>query len=446
MPSAFALIVLPLPLLWVLLFAGRAPAQPSPQPLPAADLATGGGLQLEQAIALALARNPQALAARRSLAVSEAEILVAGAVPNPTLGLVNGEFLPDVIKTSFLFVQQTFELGGKRPARIAVAEGEVGVARARLVESLLDLRTRVRRAYSEAFAAGAISRSLAESEVGYGRLVDVAAQRFRLGDIPELDLIRARQELGAAQNELRAARAREAAAGIALSALIGRTRQEPPVELPPVSRFVLQVEQNVYLPQNPLDAQERGRKLNALIEMALANRPDLRTLNNRSDVVRFQGRLAEAQRTPDLTVGLGPRYEKEDITRWGLAASVGITLPVFYRQEGEIARAEARSLQLRTEREALVRQIEAEVESAYTRALAARQEQETFEDSLLPGALEIERIARLAYERGKSDLTVSINAQAAANLARRRYYQSLNDYQTALADLEKAVGLPLTTS
>ncbi|MBW4697774.1 MAG: TolC family protein [Aphanocapsa lilacina HA4352-LM1] len=400
-------------------------------------------LELEQAFELALLKSPQATALGRRLAVSEAAVLVAGAVPNPSIG-ATFESAGAENRSNVPFIEQTFELGGKRDARLAVADGQVALTRVEIAEALRELRAQVRRAYAELLVVRAGFEALQEVAAAGERLAAAAAQRFRLGDIPELDLIRARQELALAQNELQLARSREAAARIQLNTLIGRA-PEAALTVPTVAQFSLRVENDSLLPSDNLPSNERERKLRDLIALALANRADLQVLGGQMALAGAERRLAEAERAPDLRVGAGPRLSFDETLQVGAAAAVNVSLPLWYAQQGQIARAEATTRQLETEREVLVARIKAEVESAFVRVLSAREQQQIYEQGLLPTARTVEQTARLAYERGKADLTVAIGAQATGNLTRTRYYQSILEYQTALADLEKAIGIPLTT-
>lgn len=395
-------------------------------------------LGLEEAIAVAMERNPNALAAQRRLPVAQAEILVAGAVPNPSMRF-DGEFVGESSKVALPVVEQPFELGGKRGARLAVADAQVALTRAQIAQVLTEVRAQVRRAYAELLVSRADAEALAQAAGNASRLAGIAGERVRLGDVPELDLIRARQEEAQADNELQLGRTRQRTAEIALNALLGRD-VEAPIALPPVPQFALRVEKHVYLPGDPGDPKESGRKLQALLGLALANRLDLRAVEQRIALARAERRLAEAARVPDLTLGAGPLFEQQTV---GIVAAVGISLPVWYRQEGQIARTEATLEQLDSERAALTKQIEAEVRSAYLRVLAARGQQGVYARSLLPGAQETAQISQIAYERGKADLTVPIAAQTALAQTRRRYHQALFDREAALADLERSVGIAL---
>ncbi len=400
-------------------------------------------LNLEEAFTLALERSPRALALRRQLAVSESGILTAGAVPNPSLTVADADFVGRESKATLLFFEQVFELGGKRDARLRLADAGVALTRVEIAQSLWQLRSEVRKAHAELSVARADLGAIAEVASGGERLVAVAEQRLRLGDIPELDLIRVRQELAALRNELSTGRARVAAAEIALGDLIGRP-PEVPQSVPQAAQFALRVEADSFLPRDPSNKAERADKLRRLIGQALANRPQLRLLKAQLGVAEAEKNLAETERAPNLLLGVGPRFEREEGDRLGVSARVGLTLPLWYRQEGQIARAEAQAGQLIAERDARERATTAEVQSAYERILAAREQLVAFEEVLLPGAREVEQISRLAYERGKSDLTVSINAQTAGILTRQRYHRAVLDYQVALADLERAVGVPAT--
>lgn len=399
-------------------------------------------LEVDQAVKLALKQNPQILAAQRRLAVSESEVTIAGAVPNPTLS-GSYENAGGDVKANFPFVEQPLELGNKRGARLTVANAQVALTRVQIADTLRQIRFQVFKAYAELLVARANTQALEEVVGNNERLVRVTQQRIQLGDVPELDLLRAQQELAQAQNEVQLNQNRQKAAQITLNTLMG---QEPfePLEVMPVSQLLLKVEKNTYLPADPQDLNQRDQKLQILVTKALSNRLDLNVLDNQIQVTQAQKHLAEAERTPDLVIGLGPRFAFKESTEFGFAASVGITLPIWYQQQGQIARAEATQQQLNAERTALTKQIAAEVGSAYLKMLSARNQQQVYEQKLLSNTRSIEEIARIAYERGKADVTVPINAQTVGSLTRQRYYQAILDYQMALADLERAVGVPLS--
>ncbi|WP_312553968.1 TolC family protein, partial [Massilia sp.] len=109
-----------------LAFGGSSAAAP----LHGAAAGTAQALDLQSAIRLALAQ-PRLRAAGHEAAASEAAIDQAGRYPNPTLEyLREGEQAGT--RTTTIQINQPIELGGKRRARVALAEGEAALARSDL--------------------------------------------------------------------------------------------------------------------------------------------------------------------------------------------------------------------------------------------------------------------------------------------------------------------------
>src|SRR5258706_6341947 len=98
---------------------------------------------LQAAFDRALNANPTIAAARLGRAVNTAGLRVAGERPNPD---VHAEIEKETPKQSF-GVSVPFELGGKRARRIAVAEATLEVGEAELAQTIIDIRSQVRRAY-----------------------------------------------------------------------------------------------------------------------------------------------------------------------------------------------------------------------------------------------------------------------------------------------------------
>jgi cobalt-zinc-cadmium efflux system outer membrane protein len=66
-----------------------------------------------------------------------------------------------------------------------------------------------------------------------------------------------------------------------------------------------------------------------------------------------------------------------------------------------------------------------------------------FQKDLLPTAAHVARLARRSYQIGSTDLATAIVAQQQYQQTLSNYFDTVVSYQTAWADLEKAVGLPI---
>ena len=125
------------------------------------------------------------------------------------------------------------------------------------------------------------------------------------------------------------------------------------------------------------------------------------------------------------------------------AASVNVGLPIFSRNQGEIAASIATTSQLRGQREAIRRTVENAVYAATARVEAARQQVQTFQQRLIPVATELESLSEESYRAGRTSVLGVLDAQRSLRDLSRDAVQASLDLQMALAELEDLLGTPL---
>src|SRR4051812_13460478 len=134
-------------------------------------------LTLDAAFERALTNNPTIAAARLRRTVDVAGLSVAGERPNPD---VHVEFEKETPKQSF-GVAIPLEVGGQRGKRLAVAEATLAVGEATLAQTIIDVRTQVRRAYFGRLIADGRLAVLDELRQFATRARDAAQARFDVG-------------------------------------------------------------------------------------------------------------------------------------------------------------------------------------------------------------------------------------------------------------------------
>ena len=216
----------------VVLVSTAAPrAQEPPRP------AAADSLVLADALALALGASPDLAALGFELAAREALVRQAGRRPNPTLGLdaenlfapsgdASGASPGETTQTT-LSVALPLELGGRRAARVRVAEAERDGLAPEVDAVRRGIRARVAARFAAALAAQGRARLAAETAALAGEVRSTVAQQVALGDRSPIDETRAGVALARVQAEAaRADRTREAALR-ALAALWGAAGQPP---------------------------------------------------------------------------------------------------------------------------------------------------------------------------------------------------------------------------
>jgi outer membrane protein TolC len=117
-----------------------------------------------------------------------------------------------------------------------------------------------------------------------------------------------------------------------------------------------------------------------------------------------------------------------------------MNLPIFTRNQGEIAQSIANSRVLDAETAATERSVSARVESAFYDLEAQRTQVRLYHDRLLPVARQLESMAEESYRAGKTGILTAIQAQQDVQSVESSYLQSLEQLQDLYAGLEETVG------
>ena len=118
-------------------------------------------------------------------------------------------------------------------------------------------------------------------------------------------------------------------------------------------------------------------------------------------------------------------------------------LPIFHNQGAEIKKVKINLYQDEVRLRDLQRQARLEIDTAYSRLLAARKNLSLFQDSLIPSARTSMQMAQRSYEVGKTPLVNVVFAQQSVQQVLTSYMDTVVDYQNAWVELEKAVGVPV---
>ena len=149
-----------------------------------------------------------------------------------------------------------------------------------------------------------------------------------------------------------------------------------------------------------------------------------------------------------LLVGFGflmvfvKKYGRSALTATFLLVSVAI--PLFSRNQGEIAASMATTDTIKARREATRRQVEAGVFAAFERVSAQKARADAFRTALVPIAVAIQGLAEESYRLGRDSILSALLAQRALRDVKSEYFEALLALQAAVADLEDILGAPIT--
>jgi cobalt-zinc-cadmium efflux system outer membrane protein len=375
-------------------------------------------ISLQAALDLAAKQNLDLLAARQRQAVSKAGVQIARQRPNPTLSF---DALRDTPHEG-VFADQPLELGGKRGRRIEVAHQEGALTDLEIAGLERQIRRQTREAYFQVSFSRAESQRLAHILELAHRLEQIAKDRFNAGDVAQLEVIQAGLEVARAQADYKVAQQEEKVSLSQLNALLNEpaTTDWKPVEalrdLPPA----------VSLPE--------------LIQLAYNSNPDLQHVVQEQKVEESRRALLKAERIPNLDLEFGMDFNAPGEFRMGPRSQISMALPIFARNQGEIAQSRATQNLLDAEEAALKRSVAAKVETAYYDLDAQRTQADTYRATLMPIAQQLESLAEQSYRAGKTDILMVLTAQRNVQDVEHSYLQSLLTVQSTFAGLEEIVG------
>jgi cobalt-zinc-cadmium efflux system outer membrane protein len=378
-------------------------------------------INLQTALELAERQNLDLLAARARTAVAEAGVKIAGQRPNPTASV---GVLRDSPHES-LFFDQPLELGGKRQRRIEVAqqEGKLTDVAISALERLV--RREVRDAFYTLALARAITAQHAQALQLAQRLQQIAQTRFESGDVPQLELIQAELEVSRAEAQLRVSQQEETVSLSRFNALLDE---------PAATRWEL---------AGSLEDAPPALALPELEGRAYQSNPELQRLAQEEMVERSRNAWLRADRIPNLGLEFGTDYNAPRDFRVGPRGQLSIMLPIFTRNQGEIAQSLANQRVLEGETLATKRAVAGHVEEAYLELSARQTQVELYRKTLVPVARRLEGMAEESYQAGKANILTVLDAQRNVQQVEREYLDSLFAMQGALAALEETVGAPL---
>ncbi|WP_336692872.1 TolC family protein [Delftia acidovorans] len=392
----------------------------APSAAPVSESATAGPpLDLQQALALALDGNPGLRAARQALAATEGAVLQSQARPNPELAW-SQEDTRRSTRTLTMQLNQTLEVGGKREARMRVAERGRDLARAELAGAEAALRADVGTAFFGVLAAQQRVVLAGQTlEIASGAR-EAAARRVAAGKVAPLEETKARvAESGARLEQAQARSALRVARG-QLQALWGERvrpfgQAEGAVDALPLLPELAALQQRIEQAPAVLRARQALEQSRATVD------------------------LERARRLPDPTVSLGVKRATE-VGRNQLVVGVSVPLPVFDSNRGNQLQALRLADQAEEQLLATRVQLQARLFEARELLQASREQARQLAEEVLPTARTAYELASRGFALGKFAYLDVLDAQRTWSEARSQYLDQLLATHRAAADIDRLLG------
>ncbi|HET6146031.1 MAG TPA: TolC family protein [Polyangia bacterium] len=322
-----------------------------------------------------------------------------------------------------LHVEQAVEIGGQRGARLDEVERAVDAADARERLAEIESGARARAGYVAALLGTALVQSTTERETLAARMENSVRARVEAGAASEIELRLAEVERGRMHRERVDAQRMAGEALAELRALLA---------LPPAAEVKL---------TTPLAAPTvRLPPLDQAIALALDRRADLAAVLASAATVDAQiVRLRrEALPVPVLFLDV----ERDLPGQVFVGGGLGVALPVWRRNQGELAVARAERARADDEHEVVARQIALEVDRGYREVRAREEQARILETEVVPAAERARDLLTQGWQAGKFDLFRVIQVAREAGEARRHQIEALGSLWQATIELDRATGAP----
>jgi len=403
-----------------------------------AQVPASGPLTVDELVVRGLAENPELRAARTEVEAAKGRLRQAGFRPNPMLDLSGTQNVAGPDNMQMIGLSWPLDLGGRKDARVSVAEQELVVKQAQVADRARRLAADIRMKAGEVLAA-ARNLKVTEDLIAENRKTQkLIARRVAEGAAPALD----EQLLLVEITRLEAQRAGQAgrfeSLRFQLMPLIGASPSAP-----------LEISETI---ERAFGLPERAQA----VTRALEQRPDLR-------MAQLEERLAAARVDKERAEGrydasLFAQYQRQDtgFDLMGMDAAgrsrpiqdvfhmvtfgVSILLPIRQQNQGNIAAARADLEGAQRRREAADLVVRQEVASAYAQYDGAERAGDIYAKQVLSTARRNFGVVRQSYELGRGSLLDVIAEQRRLIELEMGYTDVLKQRWDAAVDVQRAVG------
>jgi len=374
--------------------------------------------------------NPTLLAGKLNIDESKAQEITAFLRPNPNLGLLSDQITPFNVGPShgalaYLLpsaaITYLYEREHKRDLRRESAQKATAIAVSTHADVERTLLFNLRSAFVQILQAKSVLQLAKDNLAYYDNVLDVSRERFKAGDIAQIDLDRLELQRVQYESDLQTALVNLRTAKIQLLTLLNNRT--------PIEQFDV---------SGPFDFSDQILAQDEFRRIALDTRPDLRAAVEAVDKAQTDHRLAIANGSTDPTfsfdLGRNPPID--------LYFGVGVSFPlrIFDRNQGEKLRTKLDIERNQRLLDAAQAQVFSDVDSAYATVNSNVILLQPYKAKYLQQAVRVRDTVFFAYQHGGASLLDFLNAQSDYRTVELSYLNLLGSYLAAAAQLNMAVG------
>jgi len=401
----------------MLLFAGKADAEPDAEPLL--------GAQVEAMLQWAQQHNPQLVASRAEAEAAAQRADTADAWADPTLraewmGINN---IDNVTRSTRYTLMQAVPFWGKRGLRREVAESEINQAQGQSLETWAALASVIKTDFAQYYLLHR-SQKITQEMLDLTNHLERAAQaRYATGLAAQQDVLRVQIEQTQLQRALLILETEHHHVIARLNTAMRRPASAPLIE-----------------PQNlrPIPPSA-AREISVLAQRLRDKNPQLFAAEAKLISAEKNRELTLKNRYPDLILGVAPVRSGGQTMEWGVMAEFNIPLQQGSRRAQErAANVELNAERLRTE--SLLTQLLGDLSKQVISLEAALRMENLAASNLLPQAEATLQAALVGYQNGKVDFATLLDVQQQLLKAKLDVLNAQVEAQISLAQIEKLLG------
>jgi len=431
----FGLQTTRLSLFVTLLLAAGVPAALAQNPPPAPAPSAQSGFTWDQIKSKFEAANPSLKADALNVDEMKAQEITAYLRPNPQFTLsadgtqiapYQGVWKPTTgtqVSPNFSYLH---ERDHKRELRLESAKEGTQIATSQHQDLDRNLLFNLRSAFIQTMQAKATLNLTREELDYYDHIIDMSRERFKAGDLAQIDLDRIELQRVQYESDLQTAEVNLRTSKIQLLQLLN--------DRTPVDQFDV---------QGPFDFSDQLQPLDSFRQIALDTRPDLKAALESVQQADTNHKLAISNGSTDPTFGAWYTYNpsfNNPYAHQTLGLSVSIPLRIFDRNQGEKQRTQldiGRNQQLTDVTRA---QVFSDVDSAYTLVNSTVILLRPYKEKYLAQAVRVRETVTFSYQNGGASLMDFLNAQNDYRNVQLAYVQLIGSYLSAAGQLNLAVG------
>jgi cobalt-zinc-cadmium efflux system outer membrane protein len=379
--------------------------------------------------------NPTLLADELSVNEAKAQEITAFLRPNPSLSVTvdgtqiapqNGVWKPFAGTYETPGVSYLHERRNKRELRLESAKKATLIAESSHSNLDRTLLFDLRSAFISTLQAKAVLQLARDNLAYYDRILGVSRERFKVGDIAQIDLDRLELQRVQYESDLQTADVNLRTAKIQLLTLLN--------DRTPIEQFDV---------SGTFDFVDQLMPLEEFRKSALDTRPDLRAAMQAVDKAQTDHQLAVANGSTDPTFGTWYTHNSSNNNPFGLntiGVSVDIPLRIFDRNQGEKMRTQIDIDRQKRLLDATQAQVFSDVDSAHATMASNLTLLRPYKNTYLPRAVRVRDTVTFAYQHGGASLLDFLNAESEYRTTELSYINLVGAYLTAASQMNLAVG------